>query len=112
MDEASSQGHLSRAARLSTLAFTGQGLYYLLTIVLARTLGVHGFEAYSVAVATRMTPTGAFSAGSVVPSLEVAGFFSNDPDVSWDGLSLYYSSNAPPTMGGADIFVATRPCLD
>ncbi len=45
------QGHFGRAAQLSTLAIAGQGLFYLLTVVLARRLGVDGFEAYSVAVA-------------------------------------------------------------
>ena len=51
MDDVRSQGHFGRAAQLSTLAFAGQGLFYLLTVVLARRLGVDGFEAYSVAVA-------------------------------------------------------------
>jgi O-antigen/teichoic acid export membrane protein len=45
------RGHFGRAAQLATLAIAGQGLFYLLTVVLARRLGVDGFEAYSVAVA-------------------------------------------------------------
>lgn len=44
-------GHLGRAAKLATLALTGQGVAYLLSIVLARRLEVEGFEAYVVASA-------------------------------------------------------------
>jgi len=44
-------GHLSRAAKLATLAIAGQGIAYLLSVVLARRLGVDGFEAYVVASA-------------------------------------------------------------
>ena len=44
-------GHIGRAAKLAMLAVTGQGVIYLLTIVLARQLGVEGFEAYAVASA-------------------------------------------------------------
>lgn len=44
-------GHLGRAAKLAILAITGQGVAYLLSIVLARRLGVEGFEAYVVASA-------------------------------------------------------------
>ena len=52
MGEVRFQGNISRAAKLSTLAFAGQGIYTLLTVVLARRLGVDGFEAFSVAVAS------------------------------------------------------------
>jgi len=44
-------GHLGRAAKLSILAITGQGVAYLLSIVLARRLEIEGFEAYVVASA-------------------------------------------------------------
>ena len=43
--------HFGRAAQLSTLAIAGQGLFYGLSVLLARRLGVNGFEAYSVAIA-------------------------------------------------------------
>lgn len=43
--------HFGRAVKLSTLAIAGQGLFYGLSVLLARRLGVDGFEAYSVAVA-------------------------------------------------------------
>ena len=44
-------GQLGRAAKLAILAITGQGVAYLLAIVLARRLEVEGFEAYVVASA-------------------------------------------------------------
>jgi len=44
-------GHLGRAAKLAILAITGQGVAYLLFIVLARRLEIEGFEAYVVASA-------------------------------------------------------------
>jgi O-antigen/teichoic acid export membrane protein len=44
-------GHIGRATRLALLATAGQGVIYLLTVVLARQLGVDGFEAYAVASA-------------------------------------------------------------
>jgi len=43
--------HIGRAAKLATLAITGQCVAYVLSIVLARRLGVEGFEAYVVASA-------------------------------------------------------------
>ncbi len=43
-----SQGHFGRAAKLAGLAIFGQGTAYLLSILLARRLGVDGFEAYAV----------------------------------------------------------------
>lgn len=42
-------GQPRRAARLIALAISGQSVIYLLTVVLARSLGVDGFEAYVVA---------------------------------------------------------------
>jgi hypothetical protein len=44
-------GHLKRAVGLGMIAVTGQGVIYLLSVVLARQLGVDGFEAYAVASA-------------------------------------------------------------
>jgi len=44
-------GQIGRAARLAMLAVAGQSVAYLLAIVLARQLGVDGFEAYAVASA-------------------------------------------------------------
>ena len=44
-------GHLGRAVGLGMIAVTGQGVIYLLSVVLARQLGVDGFEAYAVASA-------------------------------------------------------------
>jgi O-antigen/teichoic acid export membrane protein len=43
--------HFGRVAQLATLAIGGQGVAYVLSIVLARRLGVDGFEAYAVASA-------------------------------------------------------------
>jgi O-antigen/teichoic acid export membrane protein len=43
--------HFGRAVKLATLAITGQFVAYLLSIILARRLGVEGFEAYVVASA-------------------------------------------------------------
>ena len=42
------QGHFGRAAVLAGLAVAGQGIAYWLSIVLARRLGLEGFEAYAV----------------------------------------------------------------
>jgi O-antigen/teichoic acid export membrane protein len=44
-------GQIDRATRLAILAVAGQSVAYFLTIVLARQLGVEGFEAYAVASA-------------------------------------------------------------
>lgn len=44
-------GHLGRATRLAVIAIGGQSIAYVLTIVLARQLGVEGFEAYAIASA-------------------------------------------------------------
>lgn len=44
-------GHFGKAAQLSTFAILGHGIAYLLAILLARHLGVDGFEAYAVASA-------------------------------------------------------------
>ncbi len=43
--------HFGRAAQLATLAITGQTVAYLVAVLLARRLGVDGFEAYVVASA-------------------------------------------------------------
>jgi O-antigen/teichoic acid export membrane protein len=43
--------HIGRAARLAVIAVSGQSVAYFLTVVLARQLGVEGFEAYAVASA-------------------------------------------------------------
>jgi O-antigen/teichoic acid export membrane protein len=48
--------HARQAARLSGLAISGQLLFYLLSIVLARRLGTEGFEHYAVAVAAVTLP--------------------------------------------------------
>ncbi len=44
-------GHVGRAPKLAILAITGQGVAYLLSIVLARRLEIEGFEVYVVASA-------------------------------------------------------------
>ena len=44
-------GHSGQAATLAALAVAGQCITYLLTMALARTLGVAGFESYVVASA-------------------------------------------------------------
>ena len=44
-------GQISRATKLAIFAVGGQSVAYLLAVVLARHLGVDGFEAYAVASA-------------------------------------------------------------
>jgi len=43
--------HSSQAIKLAAIAFAGQGITYVLTMFLARRLGIDGFEAYVVASA-------------------------------------------------------------
>jgi O-antigen/teichoic acid export membrane protein len=44
--------HLDQVARLATLAVAGQGIAFVLSVTVARSLGVDGFEAYAVASAS------------------------------------------------------------
>lgn len=62
----------------------------------------------SVAVwkSTRAGPGFAFGPAVLVPELVNAG----DPEVSRDGLEVYYSSDEARSMGSADIFVGARSC--
>jgi len=53
-----------------------------------------------------MDALGAFT--SPVMILSTAGFDDDDPEVSADGLELYFTSNRPGGVGGADIYLATR----
>ncbi len=51
MHKVKSERHFGRAAQLATLAIVGQGLIYLLTVILSHRLELDGFEAYVVASA-------------------------------------------------------------
>lgn len=56
--------------------------------------------------ATRGGPDMPFGTPVPVPELVSSG----DPEVSRDGMEIFYSSNEARSIGGADIFVARRQC--
>ena len=51
------------------------------------------------------------AAGSLGPVIN-SGFIDNSPELSKDGLSLYFASNRPGGEGSIDIYVSRRPCTD
>jgi Tol biopolymer transport system component len=75
------------------------------TIFLTR-LNATDFDVY---VATRTDRFGAFGDAELVPGVNVPSF-DGDPLVSYDGKLFFMSSvrSAPGTVGGADMFVASR----
>jgi Tol biopolymer transport system component len=46
------------------------------------------------------------------PTINIAGFNTQHPAISKDGLSLYLSSDRPGGFGQLDIWVSQRPSLD
>lgn len=59
--------------------------------------------------ATRATSTDPWGPVVHVAELDVMGAFINHPSIAPDGLALYYGSSRPPSLGGTDLWVATRP---
>ncbi len=46
------------------------------------------------------------------PTVNIGAFFEQGPAISADGLSLYYHSNHPEGLGGADLYVIHRASVD
>jgi hypothetical protein len=58
-------------------------------------------------VATRAVTTDPWSTPACVASVS-SNLYEASPEISRDGLTLYWSSNRTPTLGGGDIYVSTR----
>lgn len=60
--------------------------------------------------ATRFT--GRFGVGTIIAELTIDGIEDDDPSLTGDLLELYFASARPGTLGGDDIFRATRAFAD
>lgn len=65
--------------------------------------GLGGFDIYR----STMLPDGTFDAAVLVDELSTP-FIDRDPSVRRDGREIFITSNRPGTLGGTDIWVATR----
>jgi len=64
-------------------------------------------------IATRETTAQRFGpARNLGPSINSLGFGDYSPDLSLDGLTLYFSSSRPGGLGEADLYVTTRESID
>jgi len=64
-------------------------------------------------IATRETTAQPFGpARNLGPSINSLGFADLSPDLSLDGLTLYFSSSRPGGYGEADLYVTTRESID
>ena len=64
-------------------------------------------------IATRETTAQPFGpARNLGPSINSLGFGDYSPDLSLDGLTLYFSSSRPGGLGEADLYVTTRESID
>ena len=64
-------------------------------------------------IATRETTAQPFGpAQNLGPSINSLGFGDYSPDLSLDGLTLYFSSSRPGGLGEADLYVTTRESID
>jgi Tol biopolymer transport system component len=64
-------------------------------------------------VATRTTTAEPFGpAANLGPSINSHGFGDYSPQLSLDGLTLYFSSSRPGGLGQADLYVTTRESVD
>jgi hypothetical protein len=64
-------------------------------------------------VATRETTAQPFGpARNLGPSVNSLGFGDYSPDLSLDGLTLYFSSSRPGGLGQGDLYVTTRESID
>jgi Tol biopolymer transport system component len=85
-----------------SVSFDGLTLY----LSSARTGGAGSLDLW---VAARPNTASSFAAPVNLSGLNSASI-EDDPSISSDGLSLYFSSDCPGTQG-RDIFVATRPAI-
>jgi hypothetical protein len=65
--------------------------------------------ANDIHVARRASVSEAWGPSSVVAELSSATAIENTPEVAGDGLTIYFASTRMPTLGFADIWMATRP---
>jgi len=73
-------------------------------------LGVLDEDIY---MATRATTADAFGpAQNLGPTVNALGFGDYSPELSLDGLTLYFSSSRPGGQGDADLYVTTRASID
>ncbi len=60
--------------------------------------------------ASRPDVTSPFGAATLV-SVSISGSQDADPSITADGLELFFASDRQGSVGGADLYVATRACL-
>jgi hypothetical protein len=66
---------------------------------------------FQIHTATRPSTAALFSPPTVVSSLDPGvGHSIDEPDLSPDGRTLFFASDQPGTVGGIDIWLATRDC--
>ena len=86
------------------------GLILLFGAARRNSLGVLDEDIY---MATRETTAEAFGpAQNLGPTVNALGFGDYSPELSLDGLTLYFSSSRPGGQGDADLYVTTRPSID
>jgi hypothetical protein len=86
------------------------GLTLLFGAARRNSLGVLDEDIY---MATRETTAEAFGpAQNLGPTVNALGFGDYSPELSLDGLTLYFSSSRPGGQGDADLYVTTRPSID
>ncbi len=93
------------------LAHAGQGESYgslrgdLRELIYATENGGH------LMIASRPSATAAFGPASALPDLDAVGSSSADPDLSDDGLTLWYAGYGGTGAGQWDLWFSTRTCL-
>jgi hypothetical protein len=86
------------------------GLTLLFGAARQNSLGVLDEDIY---MATRETTAEAFGpAQNLGPTVNALGFGDYSPELSLDGLTLYFSSSRPGGQGEADLYVTTRSSID
>ena len=86
------------------------GLTLLFGAARRNSLGVLDEDIY---MATRETTAEAFGpAQNLGPTVNALGFGDYSPELSLDGLTLYFSSSRPGGQGEADLYVTTRSSFD
>ena len=86
------------------------GLTLLFGAARRNSLGMLDEDIY---VATRQTTAEPFGpAQNLGPTVNALGFGDYSPELSLDGLTLYFSSSRPGGQGEADLYVTTRASID
>ena len=86
------------------------GLTLLFGAARRNSLGMLDEDIY---MATRETVAEAFGpAQNLGPTVNALGFGDYSPELSLDGLTLYFSSSRPGGQGQADLYVTTRASID